>query len=344
MKTFYSIYACLMAFVCGALNFKAIFRAPLSVFMGTVPGVPGQPNYTRSGTANIPEIFDISYLAKQYDSVLATNITTTNHIGVLKSKGDTVIIRTIPDVTIGDYYKGKKREWENCQSDPIIMTVNKASDFAVVIDDIDKAQFEDKNYLGKLADDASKKINIKIDTQMLSTVYVDAGVLNKGATAGAKTQGYNLGATGAPLGLDKINILDIIHERLQVVAAEANMDKENLFIAMPTWMKGLINVSDYKDESMTGMPSSFAGGKFGKIGMFQTYETNLYTAITDGAFKAFPILFGSKEAIAFVTQLSKTEYFDRLEATSGSGIAGINLYDWKCINPPLLGVLYAYKK
>lgn len=222
------------------------------------------------------------------------------------------------------------------------MRVNKASDFAVVRDDVDQAQFWDKDFLGKLAQDASKKINIKIDTGLLGSVYVDAAATNKGVAAGAKTGFYNLGATGSPLAITKTNILDIIHNRMQSVASEANWDDEDCFLAMPTWMKGLLNVSDYKDESMTGMPSSLKGGKFGKIGMFQSYQTNLYTGISDSGKTAFPVLFGSKSAIAFVSQLSKTQYFPNLEATSGSGMAGINLYDWKVINSELLGVLYCY--
>lgn len=334
--------SCILAFASGVLNFKAAIRAPLSVFMGTVPGVPGSPDYTRSGSANIPELFSRTYRKKQYDTVLAANITNTDHTGELKSMGDTVIINTVPDVTVGDYTKGKKREWEACSSDPIIMRVNKASDFAVVRDDVDQAQFWDKDFLSKLGADAAKKINIKIDTGLLGTVYADAGAANQGIAAGAKTGFYNLGSAAAPLGLSKTNILDVIHNRLQSVAGEANWDNEDCFLAMPTWMKGLINISDYKDESMTGMPSTFKGGKFGKIGMFQTYQTNLYTSFAGGGKTVFPVLFGSKSAIAFVSQLNKTQYFPNLEATSGSGLAGINLYDWKVINPELLGVLHCY--
>ena len=310
----------------------------------SVPGAAGFPDHTRAtGDARIPELYSRVYRKKQYDKVLAANITNTDHTGELKSLGDTVIINSLPDVTVGDYYKGKKREWENCASDPVIMRVNRASDFAVVRDDVDQAQFWDKDFLGKLATDAAKKINIKIDTGLLGSVYADAATTNQGAAAGAKTGFYNLGTDAAPVALTKTNILDVIHERLQTVAAEGNWDEEDTFLVMPAWMKGLINISDYKDESMTGMPSTFKGGKFGKIGMFQTYQTNLYTSYSGGGKTVFPVLFGSKSAIAFVSQLNKTQYFPNLEATSGSGMAGINLYDWKVINPELLGVLRCYK-
>lgn len=309
----------------------------------TVAAVAGQPDYTvATGSANIPELFSRQYRKKQYDSVLAANITNTDHTGELKGLGDTVRINTIPDVTIGDYYKGKKREWEKCQADPVIMRVNRASDFAVVRDDVDQAQFWDKDFLGKLGQDAAKKINIKIDTDLLGSVYVDAGAHNQGLTAGAKTGQYNLGSSAAPLGISKSNILDIVHNRLQVVAYEANFDEEDCFLAMPSWMTGLLNVSDLKDTSMTGQPSTLRGGFQGKLGIFQTYRTNLYTSFSGGGKTVFPVLFGSKSAIAFVSQLNKTQYFPNLEATSGSGLAGINLYDWKVINPELLGVLHCY--
>lgn len=309
-----------------------------------VPTVGGYPDYTQSGDMRIPQLFSRVYQDKLYDETIVANITNTDNIGELKSLGDTVIINTIPDVTIGTYYKGKQRSWELCKSDPVIMRVQRASDFAVVQDDVDKKQFWDKDFLGTLAKDAMKKVKIKIDTDFLGSVYADADSSNIGAAAGAKTGFYDLGTTGAPVGITKTNVTDYIMNVLECVADEQSWPDDERWLAVPTWMKGLMNVSDYKDESITGMDSTYKGGRFGKVGKFKMYQTNLYTAIADNSGKtAFPVLFGTKKAIAFVSQLSNTQFFPQLEATSGSGLAGINLYDWKVIAPKQLGYLYCYK-
>jgi hypothetical protein len=318
--------------------------APFWVFMGTVPGAAGQPDYTYDGNdKRIPVLFSRTYRKKFYDETVAANITNTDVEGEIKNMGDTVVVNTIPDVYVGDYYRGKTRQWQLAKSDSVVMKVNRASDFAVARDDVDKKQFWDKNFLQVLAKDAMKKQKIKVDTDLLADVYADADSANKGATAGAKSGSYNLGATGAPIGLNKSNIIDYLHNNVECVADEQTWPDDERWIVIPTWMKGLLNVSDYKDESMTGMDSSLKGGKFGKIGKFAAHQSNLYTAVTDTGKACYPVLFGHKSAIAFVSQLSDVQYFDKLETTHGSGIAGLNIYDWKVIYGKALGVFYVYK-
>ena len=322
---------------------KSIYLFPLSLVMGAMPSSQGYPDFTRSGDARIPEVYSKVYRKKLYDKVLSANITTTDHTGELKKVGDTVIINTIPTVVWEDWYKGKPRNWQQAKSDPIIMRVSRANDFNVVQPVSDAVQFWDKDWLGTLATDAEKQIAITIDQTMLASVYSSAAAYNQGATAGMRTSGYNLGVSGTPVGVSKGNVINFFHNVMSCVASEANWDDEDCFCAVPTWMRGLMNVSDYKDESMTGMPSSLKGGKFGKVGKFQCYETNLYTAIADGGGKTcYPVIFGTKSAIAFVSQLIDTEFFPKLEATAGAGLTGIQLWDFDVIFPQALGVLYCY--
>lgn len=323
--------------------FYTAYRAPIFALLGVVPGAAGAPDYSNdTGSKNIPQLFSRAYKKKLYAEVCVQNITNTDHTGELKGLGGQVVINSIPDVYVGDYTRGKARQWQYAKSDPVIMTVSRGSDFAVAMDDADKHQFWDKDFLGTLAKDAVKKQKIKIDREFFASVYVDAAAANKGATAGLQLQKYNMGTTGAPVGIDKTNILDII-SFCEGVGDEQSWNDEERFFVMPTWMKTLMNISDYKDESMTGQPSSFKGGKIGSHGKFELFSSTLYTPITDGANSCYPVLFGTKSAIAFVAQLSDTHYFPQLESTSGSGIAGNTLYDWKTILPEQLGVLYCYR-
>lgn len=322
---------------------RGVFLFPFSVFMGgVVPGAPGMPDYSQDGSKNIPQLFSRAYKKKLYASCCVANITNTEHTGELKGLGGQVVINGIPDVYVGDYTRGKARQWQYAKADPIIMTVTRGSDFAVAMDDADKKQFWDKDFLGTLAKDAVQKQKIKIDREFFASVYVDAAAANKGATAGAQSAAYNLGATGSPVGVSKTNVLDLI-AYCEGVGLEQNWNDEEMFMVLPSWMTTLMKVSDYKDASMTGEPSSYKGGKIGSHGKFELFNSNLYTPISDSGKSCYPVLFGTKSAVAFVSQLNDTHYFPQLETTTGSGIAGNTLYDWKTILPEQLGVFYCYR-
>ena len=325
-------------------NMEALMLLP---FIGTVDTAPGHPDYTQDGTnKNIPWVFSRKTLVKFYDSAVVAQVTNTDYEGDIKAMGDKVVITTLPDVTISKYKKGQKVSWEDLESPAIEMNIDRATVFAFKMDKVNQKQFTNKNYMGELAQDAAEQQKIFTDTEFLLNVGGTSGTnslaasANKGATAGRKSSGYNLGTTGAPIQLTKTNILDKILE-LTGVANEQNWPISDRWLVLPSIFVVLLKQSDIKDASMTGDASStIRTGRIGMIDDWNIYSTNLYTAQSS---VNYTCLFGHKSAIAFAMQLTETEYFDKLETTFGQGMKGLQVYDWKVVKNTSLGCLFAKK-
>lgn len=309
----------------------------------TVPIAPGGIDYTQSGAAKwIPYVFSKKTITKFYDASVIPAIANSDYAGEIKNMGDKVVIRTVPDVTVNDYTKDMVITYQNLNSAAVELNINKAKYFAFKLDKIDIKQI-DIDMLDKSAQDASEQMKVKIDDGFLADIYTGASSLNKGATAGRKSADINLGATGTPITISKTNVLDYIVD-CGVVLDEQNLPESDRWIVIPAWMSGMIKKSDLKDASLSGDGTSILrNGRLGLIDRFTLFNTNLYTKVTDGANSCYNIIFGHKSAICFAAQLTETEYFDKFETTFGSGMKGLNLYDYKAIKPESFGVLYVTK-
>lgn len=321
----------------------------LPFVFGTVDTAPGHPDYTQDGdNKNIPWAFSKKTVVKFYDGSVVPQITNTDYEGEIKAMGDKVVINTVPDVTISKYKKGGTTQWEDLESDAVEMPINRATQFAFKLDKVDLKQFGNKAYMDQAAEDAAQQQKIYIDDEFLldiggSTATNGAAATeNKGASAGRKSSSYNLGTTGAGIPLTKTNILDKILE-LTGVADEQNWPESGRWVVLPTIFTVLLKQSDIKDASLTGDgKSTLRSGRIGMIDNWTIYGTNLYTGITDTQ-THYTCLFGHISAIAFATQLTDVEYFDKLETTFGRGMKGLQVYDWKTIKSESLGSLYARK-
>jgi hypothetical protein len=329
--------------------------AALPIVFGTVDTAAGHPDYTQDGlNKNIPYAFSRKTLVKFYDSSVIPAISNTDYEGDIKNMGDKVIITTLPDVNISPYQKGMNVVWEDLESDAVTMTMDRAKYWAFKMDKIDIKQFTNKKYMDEAAGDAAMQMKISVDTEFIGDVSggttgtaggtaSDASTDNIGATAGRKSSAINLGAAN-PNGvqLTKTNILDKLID-MGVVADEQNWPESDRWIVLPAIFIGLLKQSDIKDASMTGdAVSTLRNGRIGMIDRWTIYSSNLYTTISDTQ-TFYPVIFGHRSAIAFATQLTETEFFDKLETTFGKGMKGLQVYDWKTVKPESLGILYAYK-
>lgn len=335
MKNLFHLIMTMLAFAC---------RAPLMVFLGTVPGAPGSQNYTVDGDGNgaIAWLFSNKTNLKFYDASIMTNVTNSDFSGEIEKEGDRVTIQNVPTVTVYKKQKNGTTQWQNLKADGVTMYVNRAIEFAFRMDNIDIKQFKNKAYMDLCAADAAEQQKIFIDTEFLGEVYADAPAENKGATAGKRSGKYNAGATGAPVTISKTNVLDRI-AYMSGIGKEQNWPAGEWWMVIPTWMSVLLEVSDLKDASMTGGGSTLINGRLGKFGKFTLYETNLYTPVTDvaaGNLDCYNVVFGHKSAICAASQLTETDYFPKFENTSGKGMRGQQVYDWKTVKPEALGVLY----
>jgi hypothetical protein len=288
----------------------------------------------------IPEIWAAKTLVKFYLSTVFGEITNTDYEGEIKNMGDTVHIRTIPDITISDYSIGMSLSYERPDPSVVDLLIDKGKYYAMAVNDVEKIQ-SDLAYVDKWTDDAGQQLAIKIDEAILGDVYADAHASNAGQTAGAKSSAYNLGASSYPLAVDKTNVLDVIVDCGSVLD-EQNIPNTDRWLIMPAILTNKIKKSDLKDASMTGDAQSvLRNGRLGGVDRFEIYMSNNIDTTTDGSYTVFNCMFGHKCAITFASQLVKNESLKNPN-DFGDLLRGLQVYGYETIKTEALGHLYAY--
>jgi hypothetical protein len=297
------------------------------------PVSPGRPNY--SGNF-IPEIWSGKLIENFYDATVLAAISNTDYEGEIRQYGDTVNIRTTPEITIRSYVKGQTLTVENPDKPKLQLVIDKGEYFACVEDDIDKVQ-SDINLMDTWSKDASERMKIKIDQRVLTDMLVDIAATNKGATAGEQSASFNLGTTGAPLTVTKdgasstTSVIDLLVD-MGTVLDEANAPEADRFVVIPAKMAGLIKKSELKDASLTGDSQSIVrNGRLGMVDRFTIYVShNLF--VSSGKYN---IIAGHKMGFTFASQMTNMETI-RSESTFGNIIRGLQVYGYKVVKPEAL--------
>ncbi|MGA0847481.1 MAG: hypothetical protein ACO3PY_02580 [Pontimonas sp.] len=294
------------------------------------PVAGGRPNY--SGNF-IPEIWSGKLIENFYDATVLAAISNTDYEGEIRSMGDTVNIRTTPEITIRDYVKGQTLTVENPDKPKLQLVIDKGEYFACVEDDVDKVQ-SDINMMDTWSKDASERMKIKIDQRVLTDLLPDIAATNKGATAGEQSASFNLGTSGAPLSVTKdgaggtTSVVDLIVD-MGTVLDEANAPEGDRYLVIPAKMAGLIKKSELKDASLTGDGTSVVrNGRLGMIDRFTIYVShNLY--VDSGKYS---LIAGHKMGFTFASQMTEMESL-RAESTFGNIIRGLQVYGYKVVKP-----------
>jgi hypothetical protein len=291
------------------------------------PTASGRPNY--SGNF-IPEIWSGKLIENFYDATVLAAISNTDYEGEIRSMGDTVNIRTTPEITIKTYVKGQTLSVENPDKPKLQLVIDKGEYFACVEDDVDKVQ-SDVNMMDTWSKDASERMKIKIDQRVLTDILPDISATNKGAAAGRITGNINLGTTGSPVAISKTNVLDYIVD-MGTVLDEANAPEGDRFLVIPAKMAGMIKKSDLKDASITGDSMSvIRNGRLGMIDRFTIYMSH-NLSVSSGKFS---IIAGHKMGFTFASQMTNMETI-RSETTFGNIIRGLQVYGYKVVKPEAL--------
>jgi hypothetical protein len=297
------------------------------------PVAPGRPNY--SGNF-IPEIWSGKLIENFYDATVLSAISNTDYEGEIRRMGDTVNIRTQPNITIREYVKGKNLVVETPDSPKLQLLIDKGEYFSCVEDDIDRVQ-SDIGLMDMWSKDASEQMKIKIDQRVLTDMLPDIDAKNKGATAGAKSAAFNLGTTASPLTVTKdgatstTSVVDLIVD-IGTVLDEANVPESDRFLVIPARMAGLIKKSELKDASLVGDSVSMVrNGRLGMIDRFTLYMShNLY--VDAGKYS---IIAGHKMGFTFASQMTEMETL-RAQSTFGNIVRGLQVYGYKVTKPEAL--------
>ena len=290
---------------------------------------PGHPTYTGNF---IPEIWSGKLIENFYDASVLAAISNTDYEGEIRQMGDTVNIRTTPELTIQTYVKGQTLTVENPDKAKLQLLIDKGEYFAAVEDDVDQVQ-SDINMMDTWSKDASERMKIKIDERVLTDMLTDVAAANKGATAGRISSDLNVGVAGTPVAITKTNAIDQIIN-MGTVLDEANCPEGDRFLIIPAKYAGHIKMSDLKDASITGDGTSpLRNGRLGMIDRFTLYVShNLYKNGSE-----FSIIAGHKMGLTFASQMTNMETI-RSESTFGNIIRGLQVYGYKVVKPEALAV------
>lgn len=220
----------------------------------------------------------------------------------------------------------------------ITLNIDQGEYFAAVEDDVDKVQ-ADIDLMNAWSKDASERMKIKIDQNVLTGILPDISSLNQGATAGRISGNINLGVAGTPVQVTKTNVVDYIVD-LGTVLDEANAPEDGRFLVIPAWVAALVKKSDLKDASLTGdAQTPLRNGRLGMIDRFTLYVSHNLNKVTDGSYQAFSCIAGHKMGMTFASQMTDMESL-RAESTFGTIIRGLQVYGYKVVKPEALAKLY----
>ena len=295
------------------------------------PVSPGRPNY--SGNF-IPEIWSGKMIENFYDATVLAAISNTDYEGEIRNMGDTVNIRTTPEITIRSYVKGQTLTVDSPDKPKIQLTIDKGEYFACIEDDVDKVQ-ADINLMDTWSKDASERMKIRIDQRVLADILPGIAALNKGNAAGRITGNFALGTTTTATAVTSSTILNYIVD-IGTVLDEANCPESDRFIVLPAKAVGMIKKSDLKDASLTGDSASILrNGRVGMIDRFTIYMShNLLTSGT-GASRQFNVIAGHKMGFTFASQMTEMETI-RAESTFGDIVRGLQVYGYQVVKPEAL--------
>ena len=313
-----------------------------------MPGVfPVAAGYRDIGTTAMgytPTIYSGKLVKKLYANTVFGAVANIDHEGEIKSFGDSVIIRSLPDINIRRYSKGQTLVSDQPTSTKVTLNIDKGYYWSFIDEDVERKQTDLKNYVDLWTDVAARQLQIAIDADVLQNVYADAHASNKGATAGLISGNIVLGVDGgASVSLTVDNVITKIVECGQCLD-EQDVPPEGRWMIVPAWMYTLLLTSDLKAAFLTGDATSpLRNGRAGIIDTFTIYRSNqLGTSSDEDGGTATSIMFGTRHAITFATQLVKNE-----ENPNPFGFGnihkGLQVYGYKVVLPECLGVLYAKK-
>lgn len=198
----------------------------------------------------------------------------------------------------------------------------------------DVAKYQsDLNLVDIWAEDAAKRMKIRVDKNILGSIYAAAASVNAGATAGADTGGINLGTVATPLVLTKANIVDVLVENYSVCLDETDTPDEERYVILPPSMCARIKTSELKDASLTGDGNStLRTGKVGMIDRLHIYSSR-HLRNTAGV---YDVIFGHKSALTYASQITEMETI-RAELKFASYMRSLNVYGFDVICPEQLG-------
>lgn len=208
-----------------------------------------------------------------------------------------------------------------------------------MIDDIDELQ-SDIALMNEFSSNAAQQLEVAIDKNCLSYWSAGAHAANKGTTAGVISGNVNLGAAGAGTGVvitagESGNAVDFLMSCNQILD-EQNIPQENRWVTLPSWYIQRLKTSSLRRADVTGdSTGQIRSGLAGMVDKFMVIRTN--NLPWDNTNKNSTIMFGTKDALTFAMQLTKTDTL-QIQNSFGTYVRGLAVFGREVVQPTALGV------
>lgn len=222
--------------------------------------------------------------------------------------------------------------YEQPESPNVSLKIDQGHYFAFKCNSVDKYQ-SDLNLMNMWSEDGAQQMKIKVDKNILGSIYANAAAVNAGATAGADSGGINLGTTAAPIAVTSANIVDILVERYGVCLDETDTPDTERFVVLPPAMCARIKTSELKDASLSGDgQSTLRTGKIGMIDRLHIYSSRHLNVVTG----KYDVVFGHKSALSFASQITEMEKIKNPN-DFGDLVRSLFVYGFDVLKPTQLG-------
>jgi len=281
--------------------------------------------------AFIPTIYSPRLISKFYAASVCNVITNQHWQGEIKEKGNTVILRQRPDISVSPYVKNEKTIWTPINDVSQKLEIAYAFEAAVPLDIVDMHEF-DINVQPELMDEIANRLRIRIETTILGSVYADA---QSTIAYNAFGTGTGTGATYSDWDATPTLFLSKAHELLDMSFAPQEDRWLVMHPAMMTRLKQAVPLYALNAGTVQG---ALQRGFVGELEGFKIYTSPFIPGAGTVANPYYAIA-GHIESITLATQFTHFEVLPFLIDYTGQGLRAVNAFGFKTVKPDCLVAL-----
>jgi hypothetical protein len=264
----------------------------------------------------IPQLYSQKLQVKFYAGSVVPNIVNYEWEGEIRSVGDKINIRQLPDLTVSPWSVNDDINFQELEDGQIQLTIDYAYYAAYKIDYVDFHQM-DINLKERLMDELNNRMRIQVEQTVLGSAYASAYQTIDGTAMSSTyfTSASNY-ATAWILRADRL-------------LTEQNVSLENRWYLLSPMMKeqAIQQAVLYNYATGDSAKAPVRTGLVGPMGNFSLYESTLLSG-GSGATQATAIasMAGHRSAISFASQFTEFESDIVLQNTFGKGTRSLMVF------------------